>query len=240
VHPAEAIASIPRVGGTKTPRLERILELEPTHVLVNVDENRREDARWLAARVPTVVVTHPVEVEDHFELFARFGALWDRHVEARGLGARLSDLLDRLSERSYAPLPVMYLVWNDPWMTVGPDTYISRMLARVGLINRPGCESTERYPVVKPERLAGADIAAVLLSSEPCRFRFADRRRLRDGVGSGDARRSSVPILGIDGEMCSWYGSRVIQGLEYLAGYRRRLDARVSHRGLRRGEHAAS
>jgi ABC-type Fe3+-hydroxamate transport system substrate-binding protein len=240
VHPARAIASIPRVGGTKTPRLERILELEPTHVLVNVDENRREDAQWLAHRVPTVVVTHPVEVEDHFELFARFGALWDRHAEARALEARLSELLDRLSARPYDPLPVLYLIWSDPWMTVGPDTYISRMLARVGLINRPVCGSTDRYPVVMLERLAAAGIAAVLLSSEPYRFRVADRRRLRGSVVSGDACRPSVPILGIDGEMCSWYGSRVIQGLEYLADYRRRLDARVSHRGLGRGEHGAS
>ena len=63
IHPHDGVAGIPRVGGTKTPRLERIRALEPTHVIVNADENRREDAEALAAFVPNVVVTHPLREE---------------------------------------------------------------------------------------------------------------------------------------------------------------------------------
>lgn len=239
IHPAQVLATVPRVGGTKTPKLERILELEPTHVLVNVDENRREDALWLADRGPTVVVTHPVEVEDHFELFARLGGLWDRHAEAARLRAQLVSSLDRLSARSYDSLSVMYLIWSDPWMTIGPDTYIARMLARVGLINRQVSGGEARYPVVAPERLPSSGLEAVLLSSEPCRFRAADRRYLRERLAMGEVRDSFVPILGIDGEMCSWYGSRVIRALDYLAGYRRRLESRIAHRSSRGSSHAA-
>ena len=60
IHPHDGVANVPRVGGTKTPRLDRIRALEPTHVILNVDENRREDADALAAFVPDVIVTHPL------------------------------------------------------------------------------------------------------------------------------------------------------------------------------------
>lgn len=239
VHPERLLENVPRIGGTKTPKLERIIELAPTHVLVNVDENRREDAEWLADRVPVLVVTHPIEVEDHFELFARLGALWDRGAQARQLSLRLGDALDRLSVRSYDPIQLAYLIWSDPWMTIAPDTYIARMLARVGLINVPVRGSVERYPAVASERLAASDVSALLLSSEPCRFKVSDRRRLLALSALGEARGPRIPILGIDGEMCSWYGSRVIQALDYLAGYRHRLEARIARRASRWSAHAA-
>jgi ABC-type Fe3+-hydroxamate transport system substrate-binding protein len=240
VHPERALAGVPRIGGTKTPKLERILELAPTHVLVNVDENRREDAEWLAARVPILVVTHPVEVEDHFELFARLGTLWDRGREAQQLGLRLSEALDRLSARSYDPVQVAYLIWSEPWMTISPDTFIARMLATVGLINVPDPGCGGRYPAVAPERLAARDVSALLLSSEPCRFKLADRQRLLALSALGGRSGPRIPILGIDGEMCSWYGSRVIHAFDYLAGYRRRLEARIARRASRWSAHAAS
>jgi ABC-type Fe3+-hydroxamate transport system substrate-binding protein len=240
VHPAPALAKVPRVGGTKTPKLERILALEPSHVLVNVDENRREDAEWLAARVPVLVVTHPVEIEDHLQLFARLAALWGRHNEADRLAAELIESLDRLSARSYDPLSVFYLIWSDPWMTVGRETFIARMLARVGLMNLPVCGTQARYPVVAPELLSQAHVAAVFLSSEPCRFRAADRRALRELVVPPGRVGPAPLVLGIDGEMCSWYGSRVIRALDYLRGYRTRLEARIARRVMIWGRDVAS
>jgi len=240
VHPDRLLVGVPRIGGTKTPKLERILELAPSHVLVNVDENRREDAEWLAARVPALVVTHPVEVEDHFELFVRLGALWDRDAQAQQLSRRLDEALDRLSARSYDPIHLAYLIWSEPWMTISPDTYIARLLATVGLINVSISGCAERYPTVAQERLAASDVSALLLSSEPCRFKASDRQRLLSLRGLAGGSGSGIPILGIDGEMCSWYGSRVIQALDYLAGYRRRLEARIARRMSRWSAHAAN
>ena len=68
--------NVPRVGGTKTPRLERIRALEPTHAVVNVDENRREDADALAAFVPNVVVTHPLGPRDNPALYRLVGGIF--------------------------------------------------------------------------------------------------------------------------------------------------------------------
>ena len=76
IHPREGVAGVPRVGGTKTPRLDRIRALEPTHVVVNVDENRREDADALAAFVPNVVVTHPLGPRDNLALYRLMGGIF--------------------------------------------------------------------------------------------------------------------------------------------------------------------
>ena len=69
VHPHEAIRDIPRVGGTKDVNLAKLRRLAPTHVIVNVDENRAETAAALREFVPHVVVTHPCAPEDNLVLF---------------------------------------------------------------------------------------------------------------------------------------------------------------------------
>lgn len=231
VHPAAMLAGLPRIGGTKTPKIERILSLAPTHLIVNVDENERELVEQLARHIPQIVVTHPIEVEDHFELFQTFGRLFCCEAPAQRLSAQLAQALDRNARERYDPIAVAYYIWKDPWMTVGPDTFIARMLAQVGLFNvlPDGDGVAARYPVCEPAALlAAAGPSAVLLSSEPCRFRPADRGRLAALLGRDG--RPPLPILGIDGEMCSWYGSRVIRGLDYLCRYRARLERRLAGR----------
>jgi ABC-type hemin transport system substrate-binding protein len=236
VHPSALLAGLPRIGGTKTPKIDRILSLSPTHLVVNVDENERTVVERLARDIPHVIVTHPIEVEDHFELFRALGRIFGCEAAARELSGRLAAMLELLNARGrYDPIAVAYYIWKDPWMTVGPDTFIARMLAQVGLFNVPPDDGAgiARYPVCEPARMAAAQPAAVLLSSEPCRFRPADRLQLALALRREAA--TPVPILGIDGEMCSWYGSRVILGLDYLRRYRTRLEHRLARRRFLRG-----
>jgi len=221
---------VPRIGGTKTPKIDRILELAPTHLIVNVDENERAAIETLAQSIPQVVVTHPIEIEDHFQLFSWFGERFGCEHEAAALGAALARVLDRQAGKRYDERQVVYYIWKDPWMTVGSDTFIARMLARVGLRNATLGRDVEgrRYPEWPLDRLNDCDIDAVLLSSEPCRFGPADRREILRRLDASPARRAgSVPVLGIDGEMCSWYGSRIIRALDQLDAYRERLDRRI-------------
>lgn len=229
IHPAPALVSVPRVGGTKTPKIDRIIELEPTHVLVNVDENERAAVERLSQAIPQVVVTHPIEVDDHFDLFTQIGQIFGRERDAQRLCTALAQALDRNMGRRYDAIPVLYYIWKDPWMTVGPDTFIARMLARVGLINMTlnHAQRGPRYPEWPIDCIGREPIAAVLLSSEPCRFVAADRRRVLQQLSPPWA---CAPVLGIDGEMCSWFGSRVIRGLDYLGAYRDRLDRRIARR----------
>lgn len=241
IHPQAALARVPRVGGTKTPKIDRILEQSPTHLIVNVDENDRATVETLAQSIPQVVVTHPIEIEDHFELFSWFGERFSCEREATALSAALSRVLDRQAAKRYDERQVVYYIWKDPWMTVASDTFIARMLARVGLRNVTfGREvAGPRYPEWPLERLDDPHIDAVLLSSEPCRFGTADRREVLRRLDASPTRRPRrVPVLGIDGEMCSWYGSRIVRALDQLDAYRERLDRRIHTRTVIRSAHA--
>ena len=223
VHPRSGVADIPRVGGTKTPRLDRIRALEPTHVILNVDENRRADADALAAFVPNVIVTHPLGPLDNPVLYRLIGGIFasggatDRLCRAfeRGISALES------TARSLPQRRVLYLIWRGPWMTVSRDTYVSRTLSLVNFVTVGGGDGGNgsghggrRYPEIAltPELLGSVDL--VLLSSEP--FPFKERHATEVRALAGE-RRPAVRLF--DGEMASWYGSRAIRAMGYLVRF---------------------
>ena len=214
VHPADAVDAVPRVGGTKAPRYDRLRALAPTHVIVNIDENTRECADTLAGFVPSVVVTHPCAPRDNLELYRLLGGIFDRETRAATLSAALTDALVALErDASRGPrLRALYLIWRDPWMTVSPPTYIGRTLAAAG-IDVVRVDSDARYPEVTRDTLFERPELA-LLSSEPFPFKPAHAEELRTLLG-----RRALPVHMIDGEMTSWYGNRAVAGLGYLRDF---------------------
>lgn len=216
IHPRAILKSIPKVGGTKDVNLARLRELAPTHVIVNVDENRRECVEEIAACVPHVIVTHPCTPEDNLPVYCLLGAIFDREAEAARLCADLAAALDeaRAVGASLPPEKVLYLIWREPWMTVAGSTYISAMLATVGWQTVPEVDEP-RYPAFEWDAPWLAEVARVFLSSEPYRF--------RDSHLAEVAAASGRPAALIDGEMASWYGSRAVAGLRYLTELRRTL-----------------
>lgn len=221
VHPREALRAVPKVGGTKDVNLARIRELAPTHVLVNVDENRLDTVEALAGFVPSIVVTHPCSPRDNLGLFELLGGLFAVPEAARRLAAELEAALAEAArvraERS--PENVLYLIWREPWMTVARDTYIAATLAEVGWQTLPAIEGGDtgaaRYPAFGWNAPWLDGVARVLLSTEPYRFRAAHLSEVE-----ALARR---PALLVDGEMVSWYGSRAARGLRWLIELRRGL-----------------
>ena len=215
VHPRAAVRSVPRVGGTKTVRLDRLREVGPTHVIVNVDENRRSDVDAIKSFAPHVVVTHPLVPGDNPGLYRLLGAIFGREAAADALARDFASELDALRAAA-GRLPsrrVLYLIWKEPWMTVSRDTYISRTLALVNW-ETAGHDPGVRYPEVELGEALFAGIDLVLLSSEPYPFKPEHATLVRAAPGG---RR--VPIALIDAEMVSWYGSRAIRGLRYLADF---------------------
>jgi ABC-type Fe3+-hydroxamate transport system substrate-binding protein len=213
IHPRETVKAIPKMGGTKDADIDRIRAAAPTHLVVNVDENRREQVDALARFVPHVVVTHPNAPEDNLELFRLFGGIFRREAQADALAADFRAAREEL-RRATERLPrerVLYLIWKDPWMTVARDTYISAMLAAAGWDTLPE-HSEARYPETDAVSPGLTLIDRVLLSTEPYRF---TERHLAEA-----AARFGAPARLIDGEMVSWYGSRAAAGLRYLAGLR--------------------
>tara|TARA_Y100001934_G_C12357747_1_gene779001 strand:+ start:335 stop:1141 length:807 start_codon:yes stop_codon:yes gene_type:complete len=212
IHPKPAVDEVPSVGGTKKVVLDRVKDLAPTHVIVNVDENTKEQVDAIARLGPAVVVTHPIEPEDNLSLYRLIGGLFGRRKQAAALGNAFEDALSDL-RRSADHLPqhdVLYFIWKEPWMTVSQDTYISRFLSLAGWHTQ--ChDPANRYPEVDIARELLARMDLVLFSSEPYAFAPSDIDDFRAAYPCGDVR-----LMPIDGEMTSWYGSRAIEGLRYL------------------------
>jgi len=221
IHPWEIVRTIPKVGGTKDLKLEKIRELAPTHAIVNVDENRKEDAEALAEFVPEIVVTHPLAPRDNLALYRQLGDAFGVEAEAERLCAEFERAYERAAGPERPQRDVLYLIWKDPWMTISPDTYISQTLALFNwrTLPEPPCirrpegdkKHMERYPEVDLAALAGK-VDHVLLSSEPFHFK-------QGHVGEVAALVPGASVSLIDGEMTSWYGSRAIAGLDYLAEF---------------------
>ena len=225
IHPRDAVAAVPKVGGTKDVNLAKLRRLAPTHVIVNVDENRRETVEaigaWSAAdggpAAPQIIVTHPLAPQDNLgliaDMLAHFGAIAGVAERASPLADALRDELERTRPDGRSPQRVLYLIWRAPWMTVARDTYIARMLARVNWQTLPALEGgpsgAARYPTVRGDEPWLAQVDRVLLSSEPYAFGPAHLAEAR--VLCPHAR-----VRLVDGEMLSWYGARAVPGLRYL------------------------
>ena len=221
VHPRAPLKRVPKVGGTKDIDLARLRRLEPTHVIVNVDENRREAVEEIARFAPHVIVTHPLGPLDNLPLYRLIGGVFGREAEAERLGERFERAYAACERAAdgFAPERAIYLIWRKPWMTVARDTYIARTLALVNWLTVPET-AADRYPEIALDERTLAGVGVVLASSEPFPFRARDVDALR---ALPELRGRAVAL--IDGEMTSWYGSRAIAGLEYLPQLRRALGA---------------
>ncbi|MEN3276030.1 MAG: hypothetical protein V7631_1820 [Massilia sp.] len=216
IHPAEVVAAIPKVGGTKDVNIEKIRKLAPTHLVVNVDENEKPTVEALAEFVPHIVVTHPVSPRDNLALARLMGAIFDAQAAAEAWCAAFE--AEHAALRALAPGPariVLYCIWQDPWMSVSADTYIARMLGELGW-RVPVFGDTARYPRFAWSESLVAGLDAVLLSTEPYRFTQAHADALEKQIG--------IPVFLVDGEMMSWYGSRALAGLRYLRTLRAMVE----------------
>jgi hypothetical protein len=218
-HPADALAAVPKVGGTKDVNLAKLRRLAPTHVIVNVDENRRDTVDALHAFVPEVIVTHPNGPEDVPALIEQLRAAFAPRADApaAALQAELAAELGATRPSSFAPLAVLYLIWRDPWMTVARDTYIARLLARAACVTLPavdgGPAGAARYPALAGNEDWLPGVQEVWLSSEPYAFGAAHQAEVQALCPRARARL-------VDGRLLSWHGASTAAGLRYLRGLR--------------------
>ena len=207
IHPEELVGGIPKVGGTKDVNLEKIRQLAPTHVIVNIDENTKPTADALAAFVPHLVVTHPMAPRDNLDLARLLGGIFCVPERAQAWCASFEAEYALLQAAPKGPsATVLYCIWHDPWMSISADTYIARMLGEIGW--RTPDLGAQRYPVFSWNAALLMEIDCVLLSTEPYRFTQTHADALEKQIGK--------PVYLVDGEMMSWYGSRSVAGLAYL------------------------
>ena len=217
IHPADLLAGVAKVGGTKDVNLAKLKRLAPSHVIVNIDENRGETVAALRDFVPEIVVTHPCGPEDVATLIAQmaatFAAVPGVAERAAALDAELQTELRATTPTGRPAVPVLYLIWREPWMTVARDTYIARLLRRVNWCTLPAIDGGERgasrYPTLTGSEPWLPEVREVLLSSEPYAF-------LQQHLHEPRALCPQARVRLVDGELLSWYGPRTAAGLRYL------------------------
>lgn len=215
IHPRDTVEAIPKVGGTKDVNIERIRALAPTHLVVNIDENEKPTVERLAEFVPHIVVTHPVTPGGNLALARLMGGVFGAEdATQRWCAAFEQEYAALRASPPPPPRTVLYCIWQDPWMSVSGDTYIAAMLAELGW-TVPSLGAA-RYPRFDWSEDLVRQLDAVLLSTEPYRFTQAHADALEKQLG--------IPVLLVDGEMMSWYGSRALAGLRYLRELRAMVE----------------
>jgi iron complex transport system substrate-binding protein len=225
IHPREALAGVPRLGGTKSPDLAAIRAAKPDLVFCNAEENRNEDVEALR-REFAVDVSHPRTVAEVPGLLRHFGEITGKEREAEEISLKVEEALERVEEEArhgasdasragdgYARFRVVYLIWKDPWMTVGPRTYIADLLRRAG-----GSLSLEEkngqgpdYPVTSEDEIVAARPDVLILPDEPYRFRERDAAFWRERLPA------STRVVLVSGDDFCWHGVRTLRGLEAAA-----------------------
>lgn len=205
VHPDEWYRSKERVGGTKKLNLDKIRELKPDLILANKEENNREDIASLSAEFP-VWVSDVKTLDDAKRMILDIGEITCRSEAAVKLQKTITEYFDILGERlEKVPfMKALYLIWSNPDMAAGSDTFIHDMLSRSGFSN---VISETRYPEIDQIKFETPDV--VLLSSEP--FPFKQKH-----IDEFQLKYPNARIMIVDGEMFSWYGSRLLKAPDYF------------------------
>lgn len=205
VHPEEWFRSKTRVGGTKEVNTDRIDLLQPDLILANKEENVKEQIDVLAKKYP-VWVSDINNLEQALAMILQIGRLTGKFQQADILHSQILTSFQSFIIKENKPRTA-YLIWRDPYMTVGGDTFIHSLLERAGFENI--FKQRNRYPETNPIELRRLDCEVLLLSSEPYPFREKHIQELQEAL-------PDTKILLADGEMFSWYGSRLLKVPAYF------------------------
>ncbi|MCC7507097.1 MAG: ABC transporter substrate-binding protein [Saprospiraceae bacterium] len=215
IHPAAWYAEKKRVGGTKTVNFAKIEALQPDLIIGNKEENEKAQIETLAEKYPVWLSDVP-DLQNAYDMMLRVGELSGQSEAAQAL---VDDIRRGFAPLLHAHLPaprarVAYFIWRKPWMAAGAGTFIDAMLRAAGFDNV--FADRERYPEISVETLAKAAPEHLFLSSEPYPFaekHFAAFREVCPGAS----------IRVVDGEMFSWYGSRLKHAPAYLTSLQKAI-----------------
>jgi len=208
VHPETQFKKKTKVGGTKKLNLETIRSLQPDLIIGNKEENTKEEIDALSKEFP-VWMSDISNLEDAMNAITEIAALVDRQPEAAYLNhlinAGFTDL-QTLALQLGIDKKVAYVIWKSPYMVAGNDTFINDILCKIGLRN---VVKQSRYPEIELQTLADLKPELVFLSSEPYPFKEEHIKEIQTAI-------PGAKIMLVDGEIFSWYGSRLVKAVQYL------------------------
>lgn len=206
IHPKKWLKEKTIVGGTKSVHLDRIIALQPDLIIANKEENTQEMIAELKDLAP-IFVSDIYTLEDALSMITEVGKITHRMDKAKALSQEITMAFKSLKTYSNTPLKAAYFIWRDPWMVVGGHNFIHEMFPYLNLEN--AFAQLERYPTIEWSDPIWKDIDLILLSSEPYPFQEKHAEEVQRLV-------PHAKIILVDGEMFSWYGSRLLQTPAYF------------------------
>ena len=211
VHPKEWRKNKQTIGGTKKLNLDKISELKPDLIIGNKEENNKEDIEWLSKK-HSVWMSDIFNIQDSLKMIKGIGDLCKKEKQAQKIIGSIKKELTGLNHFSNSQIKkALYVIWDNPTMVAGNKTYIDSIMR---LINIENVCDTKRYPKLKDLDIQEPD--CIFLSSEPYPFKKKHIEKYRD-------KFPNSKVILVDGEMFSWYGSRIIQAIPYIKNIRDQL-----------------
>ena len=205
VHPQDWFRTKIKIGGTKQLHVDQIRKLTPDLIIANKEENLREQIEELAKDFP-VWISDVNDLDSALSMIESIGVITDRQQQAKHISNQIQLNFAQLKSANLN-VRTCYLIWRDPYMTIGGDTFINNMLKYAGFENI--FQNQKRYPEITIEDLKTANCQVLLLSSEPYPFKAKHVEEFQSYL-------PETKIILVDGEMFSWYGSRLLNAPAYF------------------------
>lgn len=206
VHPKKWFESKKRIGGTKNLHLEEIQKLAPDLIIANKEENTKEQIQLLSADYP-VWISDVNNLADNHEMIRCIGEICGKQKEAERIVKQVESGFSQITKLEPI-VSCLYFIWQEPYMLVSSDTFIDDVLHRCGFKNLAHSIG-KRYPEISVEEITSLSPEVILLSSEPYPFKEAHKAAFENMFPSST-------VLLVNGEMFSWYGSRIRLSGKYL------------------------
>jgi len=215
IHPDEWFRRKQRVGGTKNLKIDLIKSLNPDLILANKEENLKEEIEILQNDF-NVYVSDISTINEAIQMIEDIGKLvhcQQKSIEiVNGIKAEMMTQ-SRLEKKD--KIDALYLIWQNPYMVAGNDTFIHDMMLEAGFNN---LVKQNRYPMMTLEEIKSINPTVIMLSSEP--FPFADKH-----IIEWQMQLPNTKIILVDGELFSWYGSRMLKSFQYFRGLYEELSS---------------
>ena len=206
VHPKSWYQTKTKVGGTKNINADVIASLNADLIIANKEENLKEQVEQLKSVAP-VFITDVCNLNDALTMIESIGLITNSNNEAQSITQNIKNEFERI-KLPQNKLRVCYLIWKEPYMSIGGDTFINDMLQHCGFINV--FADDKRYPEIIISQLVSLNCQVILLSSEPYPFK-------QKNVDELQLLLPATKIILVDGEMFSWYGSRLQHAAKYFS-----------------------
>lgn len=213
IHPEEWYRKKTRVGGTKQVDFEKIAALQPDLIIGNKEENSQADIEQLQQEYP-VWMSDIYTLEDAYAMMQQLGKILEVPQKAAALVQQIRQNMNLLVPAKEQATKVAYFIWRKPWMVAAAHTFIHHLLEKAGWENVFGHQT--RYPIIDLENLKQAAPEVIFLSSEPYPFKEKHQAEL-----AAVCPKAQIEL--VDGELFSWYGSRLLHSSNYIQNLQQKL-----------------